>query len=64
MVTARFIQSHRTLARLFVRGPVKAWVSRRVWAEAMADPAFAAALEQGKADLAAGRFAPYRRGER
>ena len=61
MTTARWLQSHRTLARLFVRGPVKAWVSRRVWAEAEADPAFVAGMEQGMADLAAGRFVRWER---
>lgn len=58
-MTARWLQSHRTLARLFVRGPVKAWVSRRVWAEIERDPAFMAGIQQGMRDIAAGRTYVY-----
>lgn len=52
----RFIQTHRTLARFLSRGPLRAWFARRVWIEALSDPAFVAGLEQGMADLKAGRF--------
>ena len=54
-----WLQRHRTLARLVSRGPVRAWIGRRVWAEAAADPVFRAGIEQGKADYAAGRFYHY-----
>jgi predicted transcriptional regulator len=33
--------------------------SRRVWDVALADPAFVAALDEGMADLAAGRVVPW-----
>lgn len=44
-------------------GPWQRWTARKVWAEIERDPVFMAGIEAGKADLAAGRFAPYRRGE-
>lgn len=35
-------------------------LSERVWADAMADPAFVSAMEQGMADFREGRVAPFR----
>jgi predicted transcriptional regulator len=57
--TARVIQKHRTLIGFVNRGPIRDWLSRRVWAEAMADPAFVEGLERGKADFEAGRVVPW-----
>lgn len=34
-------------------------VAEQVWLEALADPAFKAALDEGLADVAAGRTVPY-----
>jgi hypothetical protein len=37
-------QAHPRLARLLVRGPIRSWVSRRVWAELEARPGFMEAI--------------------
>jgi hypothetical protein len=52
----RWLRAHRRLARLIHRGPIRAWISRRVWAEAEADRVFVASMAQGLADVAAGRL--------
>jgi len=54
--TARWIQRHRALTRFISRGPIRGWISRRIWTEATADPAFVEGIRQGRADYAAGRF--------
>lgn len=56
MTAIRWLQAHRRLARLVSRGPVRSWISRRVWAELEADPEFVAAMKRGQDDLTAGRF--------
>lgn len=63
--TARWLQQHPTIARLLHRvPPIRRWLSARVWREAEADPAFVAAMEQGMADVAAGRVVPWEAVER
>lgn len=56
----RFIQRHPRLAARLHRSPLRSLVSRLVWAELERDPAFVASVNEGLADLAAGRFVPWR----
>jgi len=53
--TIRFLQRHRTAARLLNRGPVRRWIARRVWDELEHDPAFVEGMARGRADIEAGR---------
>ena len=43
-----------------VLSPEQQAINRAVWADALADPAFVAALEAGEVDIAAGRVAPWK----
>lgn len=56
----RFLQRHRSIGHLISRGPIRSWISRRVWAELERDPVFIAAMAKGEADLRAGLFVPWR----
>lgn len=55
----RFVQRHRTIAALAHRTPLRSWISNRVWREVLSDPEFVRRLDQGRADLAAGRVTPF-----
>jgi hypothetical protein len=52
----RWLAAHRTLARLIVRGPIREWISRRVWADIEKEASFLSAFREGQADFAAGRW--------
>ena len=54
--TIRFLQRHRTVARLLNRGPVRRYIAARVWSDLESTPGFNERMRQAEADIGAGRW--------